>query len=32
MVGFNILQNSGKWLDFSVKINQKTFKDTSVRN
>ena len=32
MVGFNILQNSGKWMDFLVKINQKTFKDTSVRN
>ena len=24
MVGFNSVQNSGKWLDFSVKINQKT--------
>ena len=24
MVGFNSVQNSGKWLDFSVKRNRKT--------
>ena len=25
MVGFNSVQNNEKWLDFSVKNNQKTF-------